>query len=222
MSRFAVVLAGCGVFDGSEVHEAVSTLISIKKYGCDYVCFSLDKPQFHVINHQIQQPVENESRNIIIESARISRGEIKPLDEYRPEDFDALIFPGGFGVAKNFFSFAIHGPDCEIDNDIKNAILKTHAAGKCIGAMCISTALIARAFKDTNIKPKVTGGKENELFEAIQFMGGESIPCDAKNCCIDQENKIFTTPAYISATDIYEVFQGVDSLISAIKNALAK
>lgn len=220
MIRFAVVLAGCGVFDGAEIHEATSTLFSISKHGGEYFCFSLNKPQFHVINHETQQPVEGETRNILIESARISRGKVKPLDEYQPEEFDAIIFPGGFGVAKNFFTFAKEGVSCEIDGLIKDVILRTHKAGKFIGGMCVSPGLIVRAFKGTNIHPKVTGGKEVGLADAIGKMGGIHMECDATEACIDEDNKIVTTPAYTSAQNIFEVFQGVESMIVTIIKGL--
>lgn len=219
MLRCAVVLAGCGVFDGSEIHEAVCTLISIKKNGGEYVCFSPDKLQYHVINHRTSEPSENEIRNVLLESARISRGEIKTLNEYKPEDFDALIFPGGFGVAKNLFTYVIDGADCEIDEEVKDVIIKTHQAGKYIGAMCIATVLIARAFKGTDVHPKVAVGNVG-LAEAIKLMGGEDEECDVTNACIDSENRIVTTPAYLSATNIYEVFEGANAMILAIKNSV--
>jgi enhancing lycopene biosynthesis protein 2 len=215
MTKFAVLLAGCGVYDGSEIHEATCVLISIKKHGGDYVCFSLDKPQFHVVNHKTQKPVE-EFRNVLVESARISRGEIKNIEEYNPADFDVLIFPGGFGVAKNFFTFAKDGADCDIDEKIQTLILSTHKAGKYIGAMCVATGLLVRAFKGSNIKIKVTGGHDEGLVDAIHQMGGQNVQCKVSEYVIDKENRIVTTPAYNSAKNIYEVFQGSDAMITAI------
>jgi enhancing lycopene biosynthesis protein 2 len=219
MTKFAVILAGCGVYDGSEIHEATSVLISIKKHGGDYVCFSLDKPQFHVINHKTQEPVE-EVRNVLIESARISRGEIKNIEEYNPVDFDVLIFPGGFGVAKNFFTFAKDGPNCDIDEKIQSIILSTHNAGKYIGAMCVATGLIVRAFKDSKIRIKVTGGNDEGLVDAIDKMGGQNIRCKVSEYVLDKENRIVTTPAYNSAKNIYEVLQGSEAMITAIMKFL--
>jgi enhancing lycopene biosynthesis protein 2 len=215
MTKFAVILSGCGVYDGSEIHEATSVLISIKKHGGDYICFSLDKPQFHVINHTTQKPVE-EFRNVLVESARISRGEIKNIEEYNPADFDVLIFPGGFGVAKNFFTFAKDGPDCDIDERIQSVILSTHKTGKYIGAMCVASGLIVRAFKGSKIRIKVTGGNDKGLVDAINKMGGQNVRCKVSEYVIDKDNRIVSTTAYNSANNIYEVFQGSDAMITAI------
>lgn len=215
MTKFAVILSGCGVYDGAEIHEAVCALISIKKYGGDYTCFSIDKPQFHVINHAIQQPAD-ETRNVLVESARVSRGVIKNIDDYNPNDFDAVIFPGGFGVAKNFFSFAFDGANCNIDKKIQSLILSTHKAGKYIGAMCVAPGLIVRAFKDSGIKVKVTGGDYQDLVDAIPIMGGINVPCKVTDCVIDEQNKIVSTPAYNSTENIYEVYKGSNVLIETL------
>jgi len=214
--RFAVLLAGCGVFDGSEIHESVSTLISISKNGCEYVCFSSDNLQYNVIDHSSQKGVKDENRNMMVEAARISRGEIKKIEDYNPNEFDALIIPGGFGVAKNFFSFVQDGINCTINESIQDAILKTHKAGKIIGAMCISPALVVRAFRDTGIQVEVTGGIDTELIVAIEKMGGKNVECDVKESYYDRSNKIVSTPAYISANNIYEVYQGVESMVNLI------
>lgn len=215
MAKFAVILAGSGVFDGAEIQEVVSTLISIKKHGGDYVCFAPNRKQTQTINH-LKGEVVDEERNILVEASRIARGDIYPLQDYSPEKFDALIFPGGFGVAKNFFSFAFDGKDCSIEEDIKMLILNTHDAGKYIGAMCVSPGLIVRAFKNTDIHVTVTGGNEVPLCEMIDYIGGENVACDVTSCIVDAQNRIVTTPAYTSAENPWEVFQGVDSLVKAI------
>ncbi len=143
MKKFAVVLSGCGVFDGAEIHEATLTMLAIMKQGAQYEIFAPDIPQHHVINH-INGEEMDEVRNVLIESARIARGKIKDLRQYDPNNFDALIFPGGFGAAKNLCDFAFSGADCIINPDVERAILKTAGKNKPIGALCISPVIFAK------------------------------------------------------------------------------
>jgi len=214
MKQFAIVLAGCGVFDGAEIHEAVITMLNIKQAGCKYYCFTPARNQYHVVDHLTEEPVAGENRNILIESARIARGEIKKLEEYTPSDFDGLLLPGGFGVAKNFFSYAIDGIKCNIQDDIKAVIINTHKLGKPIGAMCISPLLLVRAFQGTDIKPIVTLGNDPTLIKAVEYMGGVHKICNADNICVDEKNKLATTPAYTLANDIAEAAAGIEKLIN--------
>ncbi len=216
MKKIAVVLAGCGVKDGSEIHEAVITLLTIKRNNADYECFALNKNQYEVINHATNQSVTNEQRTMFVESARISRGEIKDLTSYDPKEFDALIFPGGLGVAKNLFTYAIDGVDCEIDSSVLKAILDTREAKKPIGAICISPLLIARAFKDSNVKPKVTIGNDEELIAAVKNFGGRPEKKKVNEICYDETFKIVSTPAYTIAKDISEVASGIEILVKKI------
>ncbi|MEF8849012.1 MAG: isoprenoid biosynthesis glyoxalase ElbB [Candidatus Thermoplasmatota archaeon] len=216
MKKIAVVLAGCGVKDGSEIHESVITLLQLKKHNLDYQCFSLDKKQHHVIDHTKNKPVKNENRNMLTESARIARGEIKKIDEYNPADYDALIFPGGFGVAKNLFTYAIDGLECKIDEKIKKAIIETHRKEKPIGAICISPLLITRAFQDLDITPEVTIGNGEQLMDDVEKIGGKPIPKKVYQIHYDEKNKIVTTPAYTIAKDIAEAASGIEKLVEKI------
>lgn len=216
MKKVAVVLAGCGVEDGSEIHESVVTLLNLKRNNAEYTCFAPNKEQYHVINHKTSKSIENENRNMMVESARISRGEIKDLKEYNPDDFDALIFPGGFGVAKNLFTYAVDGVECEIDPVVEKAILDTREANKTIGAICISPLLVARAFKDSNIKPKVTVGTGKDLINAVKKMGGIPEKREVDEICYDDVNKIVSTPAYTIAKDISEAASGIEKLIKKV------
>jgi enhancing lycopene biosynthesis protein 2 len=152
----------------------------------------------------------------LIESARIARSEIKKLKDYAPSDFDGLLLPGGFGVAKNFFSFAIDGIKCTIQDDIKEVIVNTHKFGKPIGAMCISPLLIVCAFQDTDIKPKVTLGNDRTLANAVESMGGIYETCTVDNIFVDEKNKLVTTPAYTMADNIAEAAVGIEKLIDKI------
>lgn len=220
MARFAIVLAGCGVFDGSEIYEATATMLAIDSRGHEYACFSVDKSMMHVVDHAVGQPTDGLVRNVLTESARLARGKITNLSQYNPADFDALVFPGGLGVAKNLCSYAVDGANCEIDRVVQKAIRDTHGAGKFLGALCISPALIVRAFKDTNVRPKVTAGHDTQLEMAIPIMGGIHEACDVQDACMDENNRIVTSPAYLSATCISEVFASATAMIEAILAAL--
>lgn len=119
--KVAMILSGCGVYDGSEIHETVLTLLRLSQQGAQVQCFAPDKPQMHVLNHLNGEEM-NEQRNVLVESARITRGEVKDVRELKASDFDALILPGGFGVAKNLSDFAVKGSDCTVDADVLAAI----------------------------------------------------------------------------------------------------
>jgi len=219
MKKIAVVLAGCGVNDGSEIHEAVATLLALKRNGADYQCFAPDKPQHHVINHAKGEET-GEKRNVLVESARIARGEIKPLDKYNPADFDGLVFPGGFGAAKNLCTFAFDGASCTIDAQVKDAILKTNAAGKAVGAVCIAPVVVAKAFEGSGKKVKLTIGNDPGVAGIIEGWGAkhENFPVD--KACVDMENKIFSAPAYMLAQDIAEAASGIEDMVSKMIKAI--
>ncbi|MBO4738996.1 MAG: isoprenoid biosynthesis glyoxalase ElbB, partial [Bacteroidales bacterium] len=145
--RFAIIVGGCGHRDGSEIHETTMTMLSVVEHGCTYQMFAPNRNQHHVINHLTGEEMP-ESRNMLVEAARIARGQIQPLEDFRVEDFDAVLFPGGFGVAKNFFTYAFQGADCQVDKQIEQLIIDIHKAGKPIGALCIAPVLLAKVLKD--------------------------------------------------------------------------
>ena len=216
MSKYAVFLSGSGVYDGAEIHESVITLLTISRNGDQYQCFAPDRDQMHVVDHKSGKPV-SESRNILAESARIARGEILPLDQYDPEEYDAIFFPGGFGVAKNFFSFAVDGINCKIDQEIADVILNTHQAGIPIGAMCIAPVLLAKAFQNSGHRITVTVGRDTEEIAAIREFGAEHEDHEPDEVCVDQPNKIATVSAYICSKDIAQVANGIEKLVAAVK-----
>lgn len=212
MKKIAVVLAGCGVFDGAEIHEAVLTLLAIRKSGAEYVIFAPDIDQYHVINHYTHK-VSNEKRNVLIESARIARGKIKPLSDFKASDYDALIFPGGFGVAKNLCSFAFDGADCKVDPFVETAITSMLNAQKPIGAMCISPVLLAKVI-GKNIK--VTIGSDKATSTAINKMNAEHQKTDHGQLIIDKYYKVVTTPCYMLEADISQIQLGTENLVKAV------
>jgi len=215
--RFAVILAGCGVLDGAEIQEATLTLLAIAKAGGSYVCFAPDKEQTQVVNHLTGKPV-NEERNILVESARITRGKIKPLDLYEPENFDAVIFPGGFGVAKNLCSLAFEGSDCTVDPEVELAVIASVEASIPIGALCIAPALIAKILPGAD----VTIGNDPETIKIIERMGGTHHKTNHAEVIIDEKYKLVTSPCYMLDAHILQIEEGtqnvVDELIKLMKN----
>ncbi|MBU1008620.1 MAG: isoprenoid biosynthesis glyoxalase ElbB [Bacteroidetes bacterium] len=215
MKKFAVVLAGCGVFDGAEVHEATLALLSIHQAGAVYQCFAPDIQQHHVINHLTGNEMP-EQRNVLVESARIVRGNIKPLTAFQADDFDALLFPGGFGAAKNLSSVAFDGPNAKVEPEVERAIRQTHAAGKPIGAMCISPTFVVKVLGDVH----VTIGNEEATAQAIEAMGGTHIQTDHGDVVYDAENKVFTTPCYMLDASIGDIWDGAYNLVDAMMKEL--
>ncbi|MDA3881474.1 MAG: isoprenoid biosynthesis glyoxalase ElbB [Prolixibacteraceae bacterium] len=209
--RFAVVLAGCGVYDGAEIQETVLTLLAIDKTGSTYQCFSPNINQYHVINHFTGEEM-NEKRNVLVESARIARGNIKKLTDFNPDEFDAIVFPGGFGAAKNLCTFAIDGADCLVNPVVEEAVLKSNKAGLPIGALCISPVLIVCVLG----KMQVTIGVDKSTAEAIENMGATHKNTDGSDIVIDEENKIVTSPCYMNDASIGIVAQGAENVIKAL------
>lgn len=209
--RFAVILAGCGVFDGAEIHEATLTLLAIAKAGGSYECFAPDKEQTQVVNHVTGKPT-NEQRNVLVESARITRGKIKPLNLYEPENFDAVIFPGGFGVAKNLSSLAFEGSDCTVDPEVELAVIASVEALIPIGAMCIAPVLIAKILPGAN----VTIGKEPETIKIIERMGGKHHVTNHSEVIVDKKYKLVTSPCYMLDAHILQIADGTQNVVNEL------
>jgi enhancing lycopene biosynthesis protein 2 len=206
------VLSGCGVYDGSEIHEAVLTLLAVNRAGAQAVCFAPDKPQLHVINH-LSGDEMLEKRNVLVESARIARGNIQPLSLADADRLDALIVPGGFGAAKNLSNFANEGAECRVDENLCELTREMYKAHKPIGFICISPALLPKIIDQP---VRLTIGNDPDLGEVIDAMGGEPVVCPADDIVVDLENKIVTTPAYMLAGSIGEVAKGIDKLVSRV------
>ncbi len=215
--KAAVVLAGCGVMDGAEIHEAVMTLYAIDKNGGSYQIFAPNVAQHHVINH-ITGEVMKESRNVLIEAARIARGKIKALTEYRAEEFDALIFPGGFGVAKNLCTYAFDGPECHVDRVVEQAIRATHRAGKPIGALCISPVLIAKVLGDVT----VTIGSDSGTAADIGKLGGNHENRQHGEVTVDRKNLIVTAPCYMLNASISEIADDAEAVVITLMKLSGK
>ena len=214
--KFAVVLSGCGVYDGAEIHEATLTMLAIMKQGGSYQCFAPDIPQHHVINHLTGDKMD-ETRNVLVESARIARGNIKPLTEFDGNNFDALIFPGGFGAAKNLSTIAFKGPDAEINPEVEKAVKQMLELGKPIGALCISPAFIAKIIGDG---VEVTIGSDPGTADAIGSMGAIHVNTTHGEVIIDKKHKVYTTPCYMLDATILDIEDGATNVVRAMMEGL--
>ncbi|NOX48414.1 MAG: isoprenoid biosynthesis glyoxalase ElbB [Chlorobi bacterium] len=211
MKKFAVILSGCGVFDGAEIHEATLTMLAIMKQGAEYEIFAPDIRQHHVINHITGEEMK-ETRNVLIESARIARGNIKDLKDYNADDFDALIFPGGFGAAKNLCDFAFKGVGCNVNADVVYAVRQTSDRKKPIGALCISPVIMAKIFGDIEL----TIGQDTETAKAVEKMGATHKLTNHGDVIVDEKNNVFTTPCYMLDANILEIARGASNIVKAM------
>ncbi len=211
--KIGVLLSGCGVFDGAEIHEAVLTLLFLDRAGASAVCMAPDVDQLHVINHLTQQ-VTDERRNVLVESARIARGEIRDVRSVSADDIDALIIPGGFGAAKNLSDFALKGPEAQVDPHVQRLLEAMADRSKPIGALCIAPATLVRAVSGRS--PQVTIGNDAGTASAIEAMGGIHTNCGVSDICVDQKNRMVTTPAYMLGPGIKDVASGIEKLVDQV------
>jgi len=210
MKKVAVILSGCGVYDGSEIHESVLTLLAIEQNGASYRCFAPNINQHHVINHLTGQVSEAETRNVLVESARIARGDIEDIDSLNVDEFDALIVPGGFGAAKNLCDFAINGEHCQINDDVLNACRQFAKTKKPAGYMCIAPTLIGFIYGKN---AQGTIGKDPGVAAQVESLGLVHVNCEVGDTVVDSEHKIVSTPAYMLATSLLEAASGINKLV---------
>lgn len=226
--KIAVLLHGSGVYDGTEIHEAVLTLLAIAEAGHEYQCISLNVPQHHVINHLTGEEM-NEERNVLIESARIARGDVQDLSEIKASEFDALIMPGGFGTAKNFTKWAFSGPDGDINPDVKNLIISFVESGLPIGALCMSPTTVAKALQGTEYHPTLSVGSTEEgspydiaaISGGVNSTGAKAEMKTVKELSIDPDLKIVCAPCYMMDANIIEIKKNITDAVAEVI-ALAK
>ncbi len=214
MKKVAVILSGCGVFDGAEIHESVLVLLALDRANAQITCAAPDAPQHHVINHLTQQVVPGETRNVLVESARIARGNIIPLRQLKVEEIDAVIVPGGFGAAKNLCTFALESEKFGVNPEVARVLQEAHRAGKPIGLVCIAPAIAAKLFGPEKVE--FTIGTDPGTAKVLQAGGGTHIPCNVRNVVVDHRLKIVTTPAYMLAQRITEAEAGINKLVQAV------
>ena len=212
MKKVAVILSGCGVFDGSEIHESCAALLALHRAGAEAIICAPTGPQMHVVDHLVGEPVAGQERDILVEAARIARGAITPLTDLDPNTVDAVLLPGGFGAAKNLCDFATAADACQVHPQVEDFLLRAQGAGKPLGAMCIAPVILARIF-GPDLKPKLTIGNDPATAEKVGKMGAEHVNCAADDIVVDVGNRIVTTPAYMLAGDISEVFAGADKFV---------
>ncbi|MCB4437287.1 isoprenoid biosynthesis glyoxalase ElbB [Alteromonas sp. McT4-15] len=213
MKRVAVILSGSGVFDGAELHEAVLTLLAIELNGAQYQCFAPDVEQLHVVNHLTGEVADGESRNVLVESARIARGNIKPVTECDVNDFDVLILPGGFGAAKNLCTFAVDGDNCSFNEAVMDTCLAFAKAKKPAAYACIAPALAAKVYGN-NVK--LTIGNDEATAKGLNALGAHHVDCHVDDVVVDNEAKLVTTPAYMLAQSITEAHNSIAKMVKTV------
>jgi len=212
MARVAVVLSGCGYLDGAEVQESVLTLLALDRAGAEVECFAPDKEQLDVVDHRSGETAIGESRNVLAESARIARGEIRDIAQARAADFDAVILPGGYGAAKNLSSFAVDGPDCSVDPEVERLLREAEQAGKPIGLICIAPAIGARLFPEVEL----TIGSDADTAGALEQMGAHHKSCPVEAFVTDERARVVSCPAYMLGPGIKDVAAGIEGLVSEV------
>lgn len=215
-AKVGVILSGCGVYDGSEIHEAVITLLALDRAGAEAVCMAPDVEQMHVINHLTGEEMAGEKRNVLVESARIARGDIHDIKKVTAGDIDALIMPGGFGAAKNLCDFAVKGPDCEANEEVARLVRDMYGAKKPIAAVCIAPALVSRILGRDKIAHKLTIGSDEDTAKALEAMGSNHVACPVREFVVDEDNKLISTPAYMLAGNIGEAADGIERTVKAL------
>ncbi len=212
MKKVGVILSGCGVLDGSEIHESVLALLAIDRAGATANCLAPDMNQRQVTDHLRKTEVE-ESRNVLVEAARIARGSIRSLGEARAAEFDAIVIPGGYGAALNLSDAGIRGAACDVEPMVERFLLAAIRAGRPIGALCIAPLTLGRVLQKAGVRATLTIGNDPETAGAIAAMGHEHLDCPADQVVVDAQNRIVTSPAYMLATRISEVAAGAEALV---------
>src|SRR3954468_16000650 len=214
-ARVGGVLSGCGGFDGSGITEAVSILIALDKHKTRIMCMAPNIAQSETINHTTKKP-DSQSRRVMEEAARIARGNIRDIAGVRAEELDALVFPGGYGAVKNLSTFATDGPSCKVNEHVERLLREMAKAKKPIGLACIAPVLAARVLGHAGLKPKLTIGTDKESASAINAMKGQHQDCGETEICVDEANRLVTTPCYMNNVGPWVVYQGAEKMIEQV------
>lgn len=225
MRKIAIILSGCGNRDGSELQESLSLMLAIDRRGWQYQCFA-PEGMFEVVPHVDVQDDEEEGtvldmeqRDIFVKSARIARGNLLPLEQYRPADYDALALPGGMGAARNLSTYAFDGPRMTVVDSVADAILETYRAHKPVVAMCIAPMVLAKVLGRYEVELTL-GADDNQAAQVAKSLGCRVCNCGPTDVCVDSEHKVVTTPAYMAATHISEIFDGAENMVAALSQML--
>lgn len=209
MKKVAVILAGCGTMDGSEINETVTLLLALDQHNIEYQAFAPDEDQYEVWDHVKWQHTD-EKRNMMAEAARIVRGKILPISQFNADYFDALFLPGGNGAAKNIFTYALDGINFKVNKDVEKAIRDIHAQGKPIGAMCIAPLMVAKVLGNVNV---TMGSGQCQQAKELEMIGCKHTETTHGGVAIDKENKIFTTPCFMLNATLKDIYQGAWNLV---------
>ncbi len=212
--RIGVVLSGCGVQDGAEIHESVLTMLALDRAGAEIVCMAPDREQTEVVDHRTGQRT-GERRNVLTEAARIARGKIRPVSEVQASELDGVVLPGGYGAAKNISTFAADGARCTVEPEVARLLRDLHAAGKPIAALCIAPAVLAAVF-GKSVHPELTIGNDASTAQALQSMGARHRDAAVTEVVVDHRNRIVTTPCYMYDARIRDVAAGAEQAVQAM------
>ncbi len=215
MTTVGVVLSGCGVYDGAEIHESVLSLLALERAGASVVCMAPNVDQMHVINHLTGEET-GESRNVLVESARIARGAVRDLAEVRESELDALMFPGGFGAAKNLCDFAVSGEKASVHPEVARLTREMLVSRKPIAAICIAPALLAAVCRDAGITSSLTIGTDEATAKTVEALGARHLSCPVEEFRVDEENRLISSPAYMLAGNIAEAATGIERTVSEL------
>lgn len=221
MKKIAVILSGCGNRDGSELQESLSLMLAIDRQGWQYQCFAPEGffevvPHIDVVDDEEEGTIlDMEQRDIFVESARIARGNLLPMEAYKPADYDALALPGGMGAARNLSTFAFDGPRMEVVDSVADAILETFRAHKPVVAMCIAPMVLAKVLGRYEVELTL-GPADNQASQVAKGFGCRVQACGPIGVCVDSEHKVLTTPAYMAATHISEIFDGAANMVGEL------
>lgn len=211
--RVGVILSGCGFKDGAEIHESVLTLLALDRAGVEVQCFAPDIPQAQVVNHLTGKPVA-QKRNVLEESARIARGQVRDVAQADPATLDALILPGGFGAASNLCTFGKDGEQGTVDAGVARLVRAVHAAKKPIGAICIAPAVLALVLGKEG--PSLTIGNDRATARRLEACGAKHMDCPVGSYLVDEPHRVVTTPAYMLGTRVSQVAQGIERCVEAV------
>lgn len=227
LRNVAVVLSGSGVYDGSEIHEASACLVHLSRHSASVRMFAPNVPQKHVINH-LTGEIMPETRNVLIESARIARGgqNISSLDKLDVNQFQAIILPGGFGAAKNLSTFAFDAEKMTVDSHLEKVLKDFYRSRKPIGLCCISPVIVAKLIPGVRLTlGKMKNLSENEKKNVFPYsgsvlsarqMGADTQECDVNEICVDDQHRVVTTPAFMKNAEFHEVFDGVGRMVEKV------
>ncbi len=218
MKKVGVIISGCGFMDGAEIHETVGTLAALENHDLEAVCFAPNINQMHVVNHLTGEAAEGDIRNVLVESARIARGNISELKEDSCDNLDALIFPGGFGAAKNLSNYAVKGPDMEVNPIVAQVVNRVHKAGKPIAAVCIAPMLLACILKEKS--PVLTVGAQGPDADNLTKIGGNHQVTTHEEVVVDTTNKLITGPCYMLDASVGQIMRGADAVVAKMKDLI--